>query len=351
LNNRVCALIAAMKEKGLTDVLITDPKNMHYYSGFKNGEGYLLIGDSGMRVVTDSRYSQYAADVCKGFDVCDITASRLSGFLGDGATLGFEDKHMTYAEYESVSKHVSNLVPIGDMVLKRREVKDADEIESIAKAAAIADKAFEHMLGVLKEGMTEKQAAGELDCFMKQNGAEATSFDTIVASGERGSLPHAIPSERKLSQGDLVVMDFGCVVGGYASDMTRTVAIGDVSMECEDVYNTVLTAQLKALSMIKSGAIASEVDASARNIINERYSGRFGHALGHGVGLDVHESPSLSPKNQKPLERGNVVTVEPGIYIPGFCGVRIEDLVVVTDDGCINLTHSPKELIKIGTNR
>ncbi len=348
MNNRVESLIAAMKEKGITDVLITDPKNMHYYSGFRNGEGYLLIGDSGSRVVTDSRYTEYAADVCKGFDVCDITASRLSAFLGDGAVLGFEDKHMTYAEYEAVSGQVSNLVPIGDMALKMREVKDSYEIECITKAAAIADKAFDYMLGVLQEGMTEKQAAAEIDCFMKKNGAEATSFDTIVASGERGSLPHAIASERTLRRGDLVVMDFGCVVGGYASDMTRTVAIGDVRYECEDVYNTVLCAQLEALSLIKSGAIASQIDASARNIINERYSGRFGHALGHSVGLDVHESPNLSPKNQKPLSRGNVVTVEPGIYIPGLCGVRIEDLVVVTDDGCVNLTHSPKELIKIG---
>lgn len=337
-----------MKEKGITDVLITDPKNMHYYSGFKNGEGYLLIGDSGFRVVTDSRYSQYAADVCKGFEVCDITSNRLSGFLGDGATLGFEDKHMTYAEYVAISGQVSSLVPIGDMAIKPREVKDFGEIESITQAAAIADKAFEHMLGVLKAGITEKQAAAELDCFMKKNGAEAASFDTIVAAGERGSLPHAIASERALRRGDLVVMDFGCVVNGYASDMTRTVAIGDVSSSCEDVYNTVLSAQLKALSLIKSGAIASEVDASARNIINERYSGRFGHALGHSVGLDIHEAPNLSPKNQNPLVCGNVVTVEPGIYIPGFCGVRIEDLVVVTDEGYVNLTHSPKELIRIG---
>lgn len=348
MNNRVHNLIAAMKEKGITDVLITDPKNMHYYSGFKNGEGYLLIGDSGFRVVTDSRYSQYAADVCKGFEVCDITSNRLSGFLGDGATLGFEDKHMTYAEYVAISGQVSSLVPIGDMAIKPREVKDFGEIESITQAAAIADKAFEHMLGVLKAGITEKQAAAELDCFMKKNGAEAASFDTIVAAGERGSLPHAIASERALRRGDLVVMDFGCVVNGYASDMTRTVAIGDVSSSCEDVYNTVLSAQLKALSLIKSGAIASEVDASARNIINERYSGRFGHALGHSVGLDIHEAPNLSPKNQNPLVCGNVVTVEPGIYIPGFCGVRIEDLVVVTDEGYVNLTHSPKELIRIG---
>ena len=348
MNNRVQNLIAAMKEKGITDVLITDPKNMHYYSGFKNGEGYLLIGDSGFRVVTDSRYSQYAADVCKGFEVCDITSNRLSGFLGDGAALGFEDKHMTYAEYVGISGQVSSLVPIGDMAIRPREVKEFGEIESITKAATIADKAFEHMLGVLKEGITEKQAAAELDCFMKKNGAEKASFDTIVAAGERGSLPHAIASERTLRRGDLVVMDFGCVVNGYASDMTRTVAIGDVSSSCEDVYNTVLSAQLKALSLIKSGAIASEVDASARNIINERYSGRFGHALGHSVGLDIHEAPNLSPKNQNPLVCGNVVTVEPGIYIPGFCGVRIEDLVVVTDEGYVNLTHSPKELIRIG---
>lgn len=348
MNDRIKRLMDAMESSCIDNVLITDTKNMHYFSGFYNGEGYLLIGKSGLRVVTDSRYTEYASSVCKDFEVCDITKYKLSDLVGAGDVLGFEDKSISYSQFMSVSSQIKNISPIGDMAIGLREVKDSSETAHIKQAAAIADKAFDYICSVMKIGMTEKEAAAEIDCFMKKNGAEGNSFSTIVAAGERGSLPHAIPSERPLKAGDLVVMDYGCIVGGYASDMTRTVAVGDVDEECKKVYHTVLTAQKKALSLIKSGAIASQVDAAARDIIDADYSGCFGHALGHSVGLDIHEAPNLSPKNSKPLECGNVVTVEPGIYIPGFCGVRIEDLVVVTKCGIDNLTSSPKELIKVG---
>ncbi len=349
MNKRVQNLILMLSEASIDNIIITDPKNMYYYSGFYNGEGYLLIGKCGNFILTDSRYTEYAKGLESGFEVCDITQKKLSSFIDDKSLLAFEDKHISYSQFVTISKLHSNLIPCGDMAIKMREIKDESEIECIKKASQIADKAFSYILSIIKCGMTEIEVATEIDCFMKKSGAEGVSFPTIVATGERGSLPHAIPSDRELKFGDLVVMDFGCIKDGYASDMTRTVAMGDVTDEFEKVYNTVLSAQLKALSGIKEGEIAKDIDKLSRDIIDKDYKGCFTHALGHSVGLDIHETPNLSPKNDKPLVARNVVTVEPGIYIPKKCGVRIEDLVVVTESGYENLTHSPKELIKIKT--
>ena len=344
---RIKKLLSLLSEASIDNIIITDPKNMHYYSGFYNGEGYLLMGKCGNFLVTDSRYTEYAKGLDTGFEVCDITQKSLSSFLDPKSSLAFEDKHISYSQFVNFSKLHPRLIPCGDMALKPREIKDDSEIECIKKAAQIADKAFGYVCSIIRDGMTEKDVKAEIDCFMKRNGAEDPSFPTIVAAGERGSLPHAAASDRPLKHGDLVVMDFGCIVDGYSSDMTRTIAIGDITEECEIVYNTVLLAQKKALSGIKSGVIAKDIDSLARDIIDKAYPRRFGHALGHSVGLDIHEAPNLSPKNEKMLSAKNVVTVEPGIYIPDMCGVRIEDLVVVTDEGYENLTHSPKELIKI----
>ena len=350
LNNRVQKLLLSMEEASIDNIIIiTDPKNMYYYSGFYNGEGYLLIGRCGNFLVTDSRYTEYAQSLDTGFEVCDITKRKLSDFLSPESILAFEDRHISYSQYASFKELHQNLVACKHLAIKPREIKEESEISAIKKAAQIADDAFDYALSVMKCGMTEKEIAAEIDCFMKKSGAEGTSFSTIVASGARGSLPHAIPGDNPLMPGDLVVMDFGCIVDGYSSDMTRTVAMGDIDDESYDVYSTVLSAQRKALSGIKNREIAKNIDKLARDVIDKKYPGRFGHALGHSVGLDIHEAPNLSPKNDKPIASGNVLTVEPGIYIPGKCGVRIEDLVVVTDDGYINLTRSPKELIKIKT--
>ncbi|MBQ4527741.1 MAG: aminopeptidase P family protein [Clostridia bacterium] len=337
-----------MENKGIETVIVTDPKNMHYYSGFYKGEGYAVISRSKHFIVTDSRYTEYAESVCKGFEVADISEHKPSDFVSENALVGFEDKSISYDKYVNLAKQIDNLTPVGDMLIAPREIKDDDEIKSIRKAVTIADDAFSHICSYITKGMTEKEVAAEIDCYMKKHGAEDSSFSTIAAAGERGSLPHAIPSERTLKTGDLVVMDFGCIVDGYCSDMTRTVAVGDISSECEKIYNTVLEAQLSALKSIKAGALACDVDNVARNIIDSLYPKRFGHALGHSVGLDIHEAPNLSPKNSCPLKTNNVVTVEPGIYIPGLCGVRIEDLVVVGDDGCDILTKSPKQIIAVG---
>ena len=345
MNNRIKNLIECAYEKNIDNIIITDAKNMHYYSGFYNGEGYIIAGKDGFKVVTDSRYSEYAQGVCEGFEVCDITSVSPETLVSSNSVCGFEDKSVSYAQYSFFAAKLKKLTPVENMLYSFREVKDKEEINSIKKAVAIADSAFSHICNFIKVGMTEKEVAAEIDCYMKKHGASGNSFDTITASGANGSLPHAIPSDRKLSDGDLVVMDYGCVVDGYCSDMTRTVAVGKISDEKRAVYDTVLGAQLSAISKIASGALANEVDRVARDIINKDYSGRFGHSLGHGVGLDIHELPNLSPKNAKPLQAGNVVTVEPGIYIPGLCGVRIEDMVVVEDGRCQILTQSPKELI------
>ena len=320
---------------------------MYYYSGFYNGEGYVVISRGSCYVVTDFRYTEYAEEVCKGFEICDISKHKPSDFVSDGK-VGFEDKSISYSEYVRFSECINDFVPLGNIALLPREVKDLNEIANIKKAVEIADGAFSHICRYIRRGITEKEVAAEIDCFMKKNGAEGSSFSTIVAAGERGSLPHAHPSDRKLESGDLVVMDYGCIVGGYCSDMTRTVAVGDISDECEKVYNKVLYAQKEALSRLKAGVSGKYVDAVAREILDSTYPGAFGHSLGHSVGLDIHENPNLSPRNENAVCEGNVITVEPGVYLPGKCGVRIEDLTIVTENGCEILTKSPKNLIVVG---
>lgn len=348
MNKRIEKLLKVMSEKKLDNILITDPKNMYYLADFYQGEGYLIIGKAGLILATDSRYTEYAVSNCKDFETVDITGTKVSDFISHGQTLGFEDKFVTYAYYKNLSEKVPCLMEASDLITGLREVKDETEIKYIKKAVEISDMAFSHICSYIKEGMTEKEVSAEIDCFMKKNGAQDSSFSTIVAAGERGSLPHAIPSDRPLKDGDLVVMDFGAVYMGYMSDMTRTLAIGEIDDEKRKIYETVLKAQKDAEAAIREGARACDVDRVARDYIDSLYPDSFGHSLGHSVGLDIHESPNLSPKNQKELKKGNVVTVEPGIYIPGFCGVRIEDMVVVEKTGAEILTRSPKELICVG---
>ncbi|MBE7050613.1 MAG: aminopeptidase P family protein [Ruminococcaceae bacterium] len=348
MNKRIEKLLKVMSDKNLDNILITNPKNMYYLADFYQGEGYLIIGKAGLILATDSRYTEYANSNCKDFEVRDITKTKVTDFITHGQALGFEDEFVTYAYYKNLSEKVSCLVGASDLIRDLREVKDETEIEYIKKAVAISDMAFSHICSYMKEGMTEKEVSAEIDCFMKKNGAQDSSFSTIVAAGERGSLPHAIASDRPLKKGDLVVMDFGAVYMGYMSDMTRTVAIGDIDDEKRKIYETVLKAQKDATLAIREGVRACDVDRVARDYIDSLYPDSFGHSLGHSVGLDIHESPNLSPKNQKELKKGNVVTVEPGIYIPGFCGVRIEDMVIVGDKKAEILTGSSKELIYVG---
>lgn len=334
-----------MEQSGVDTLFITDEKNMHYYSGFYRGEGYVVINKDRLVVVTDSRYTEYASFACKGFEVANIARCKPSDFVSEGDVCGFEDRSISYLKYTDFASQIKNLKPIGNMTDSLRETKDESEIELIKRAAHITDMAFSHICSFITEGVTEKQIAAELDCFMLRNGAEESAFSTIAASGTRASLPHAIPTDEKVKKGDFIVLDYGCVIEGYRSDMTRTVAVGSVSDEKREIYDAVLTAQLMALDSLRAGVTGAEVDKVARDYLDKYYKGAFSHSLGHSVGLYIHESPNLSPRNNLPLEDGTVITVEPGVYLEGNTGVRIEDLTVVRYGGCEILSKSPKELI------
>ncbi len=337
-----------MQEAGIDTLFITDEKNLHYYSGFYKGEGYLVINKNRLIVVTDSRYTEYASNACKDFEVKNIASCTYSDFVSENDVCGFEDQSISYLQYSKINAEVKNLIPACDMTDVLRQIKDEGEIELIKKAAHITDMAFTHICSYIKQGVSEKQVAAEIDSFMKKNGADDIAFSTICASGVRASMPHAIPTDEKLQNGDFVVLDYGCTIGGYCSDMTRTVAVGSVSDEKKDIYNRVLEAQLMALDSLKEGVTGEYVDKIARDYLDKHYKGAFAHALGHSVGLYIHEAPNLSPRNKNELKSGTVITVEPGVYLEGNTGVRIEDLTVVRENGCEILSHSPKELIILG---
>ncbi len=342
-------------ELGGDALLITDPYNMRYISGFRGGEGVLYISRSQKVLVTDSRYTE-AASKESDFEIIEENREhKRSQILKECAAkdraekMIYEDESMKCSEFHrfrDALPEIREWIPAGGRTDALRRIKTGEEIELLAKAEAIGDAAFSDLLGVIRPGMTELKAAAELEYLMKKHGARGFSFDTIMASGEHSSMPHAIPSEREFRDGDFVTMDFGCIYEGYCSDMTRTIAIGHVTEEQRKIYNTVLKAQLAALEAVRPGIKGSEADKVARDIISEAgYGDCFGHSLGHSVGLFIHEEPRLAPGAATILQPGMIETVEPGIYVPGFCGVRIEDMVVITEDGCRNLASSPKELI------
>ena len=350
-----------LNEKSIDVLLLTDGYNIHYVTGYAGHEGMALIFNDQAVVLTDSRYTEAAAKEAPCFTVVDIksegygkTIRRILAQAGvrEDASIGFEDRQISYRQMKRLSEDLSERtvwVEIGDAAEHLRYLKDPEEIECLARAEAIGDEAFAHILTVLKPGMTEREVALALEVSMRERGASGLSFDTIAASGENSSMPHAVPTDRVLSEGDFLTMDFGCIYRGYCSDMTRTVLIGK-EREAEQirVYETVLRAQKAALAAIRPGAMTHEVDKIARDIIADAgYGDCFGHGLGHSVGLFIHEEPRLSPKCEKELEPGIVITCEPGIYLPERFGVRIEDMVVVTEDGYRNLAGSPKELIRV----
>ena len=348
-----------LKDKNLDAMVITDPFNMRYVSGFRGGEGILYISNTQKVLVTDSRYTEQAENE-SDFTVVEENSEHPRMVIlkecmekegkTEGFRMGYEDESLLCAQFDKMKENlcVDTWVPLKGDVDALRQIKSEEELEYLEKAEAIGDLAFEKILTILKPGMTELEVAAELEYQMKKAGAENFSFSTIVASGLNSSMPHAIPGEKKLEEGDFVTMDFGCTYKGYCSDMTRTVVLGKASEKQKEIYNTVLKAQLAALDAIKAGVTGKSVDKVARDMITEAgYGECFGHGLGHSVGLFIHEEPRLSPAGETVLEENMIETVEPGIYVPGFGGVRIEDMVAVTKDGCKNFTHSPKELIEI----
>ena len=346
-----------MKETGTDALLITDPFNMRYISGFRGGEGILYLSAERNVLITDSRYTE-AAEQESDFEVLEESREHrrpellLQCMKQDGAeSIGYEDQSLRCCELDRFREELPEVrqwIPLRDRVDRLRRIKTPEEQELLARAEAISDAAFAELLKILRPGMTELEAAAELEYQMKKQGASGFSFDTIMASGKNSSMPHAIPSEKKLETGDFITMDFGCLYQGYCSDMTRTIVLGRASEKQKEIYNTVLRAQEAALEIIRAGLTGQEVDRAAREIIEKAgYGPCFGHGLGHSVGLYIHEEPRLSPSDNTVLEAGMSETVEPGIYVPGFGGVRIEDLVIITEKGCRNLTSSPKELIEL----
>ena len=352
-----------MEVKKVDGIFVTSPANMRKCSGFR-GEGVIYLSRELHLVFTDSRYTEAARAECPAFEVIQIKNNiyeccveeilkRVGKEKASGLSVGFEDEHVTVKVGRTLqalwSKYVQeeiHLVPLHRALDRMRQIKSEDEIRDIERAEQIGDGAFAKIIRKLAEMrqersfLTEQQVAAWLEFFMREQGAENTSFDTIAAGGIHSSMPHAIPTGRVLRDGDFLTMDFGCKVNGYCSDMTRTVMIGHADERQRHVYDIVLRAQTAALEAVRPGRKGCEVDAVARQIIADAgYGDNFGHGLGHSVGLMIHETPCFSPREESVLE--------PGIYIEGAFGVRIEDLIVVTEDGFRNLTHSPKELIEL----
>ena len=337
-------------------LLLTSRYSRHYGAEFDIAEGVAIVTKAGCRYFTDSRYIESAEANLKGFEVLEMNREnnyikRLNDAIADFGvtTLGFEERYMTVAEFTYYEKNLNaKLVPFNKEINGFRDVKEEWELELMRKAQNITDKAFSEVITRIKVGMTELELQAELIYCMYKNGATGLAFDPIVVSGPNTSLPHGVAGERVIREGDFVTMDFGAQYNGYCSDMTRTVAVGYATEEMKKIYNTVLEAQLAGLSISKAGTIGADIDGIARKIITDAgYGPYFGHGYGHGVGLEIHESPSPSSANKEPMPIGAVCSAEPGIYLPGKFGVRIEDCCVFLADGNENLTHSPKNLIII----
>lgn len=335
--------------------LIMSEDNVRYFTSFSSTNGYLLVTAENSFFLTDSRYVEAAQKTIKTVDGVLLFENFEKSLLPllkelEVKTLSIEGARTTVKRLASLQKEFPfvefETEKLDGEIDLLRAVKSKEECEKIEKAQRIAEKAFELLLPSIKVGKAERELSLELDYTMLKLGAQALSFETIAVSGKNGSMPHGVPSEKKIESGDFVTFDFGAVFEDYHSDMTRTVAVGEVSEKQREVYETVLKAQNAGISAVAAGKKCRDVDFAARSIIeNAGYGEYFGHGLGHGVGVEIHEYPTVSPRSDSVLEKGNIVTVEPGIYIPGEFGVRIEDMVLVTEDGCLNITKCPKELL------
>lgn len=350
---RLQAVLAAQNE--FDGALIVSPENRFYLTGFSSSNGYLLLNREKAIFITDGRYIEAAQAKIKDCEVRLQTASRKQ--LGDCfAELGvkraaLEFDRVTVSQLTRYREAVApaEIYPGGlldDMLCACRSVKLPFEVERIKKAQRIAEDAFSYICTVIRPGKTEREVALALDYYMLSHGAEALSFETIAVSGAKSSMPHGVPDGKVIESGDFVTLDFGAVVDGYHSDMTRTVAVGAVTQRQREVYETVLQAQTATLKVLRAGISCEAADAAARDVITQKgYGAYFNHSTGHGVGVEIHEYPRLAERLTDSLVAGNVVTVEPGIYLPGEFGVRIEDMAYITQNGCENLTNSPKDLI------
>lgn len=335
-------------------LLLTSRYSRFYGAEFDIAEGVAIVTKAGCRYFTDSRYIEAAENGIQGFEVLMVDrenpySKRLNDAIADFgvSVLGYEEDYLTVSELQGYeSKLQAKLVPMNDKINGFRAVKEPWELERMRKAQDITDKAFAEVRTRIKVGMTEKQLQAELIYCLYKNGGEGLAFDPIVVSGPNTSLPHGVAGDRVIQEGDFITMDFGAAWGGYCSDMTRTVAIGYATEEMKKVYNTVLAAQEAGIAATKAGVTGKEIDSAARKVIADAgYGDYFGHSYGHSLGMEVHESPNCSPSAETVMEKNVITSAEPGIYLPGKFGVRIEDVVIFTENGCEDITHSPKNLI------
>ena len=351
MENRLNSLRKYMRKENVEAMIVSSFANIYYYSNFSSEDGLLLITNNEAYLLTDSRYTVQANEECSLFKVVTITRSysdSLKELVANKAItrMGFEED-LAFNRYNAFKDKLGfEFVALNIEHLK--VVKDANEIKRIKKACSIADKCYSHILKFIKVGMKEREVRNEMLRYMLELGASKESFDIIVASGKRGAMPHGVASNKKIKDGDFVTLDFGCVNDFYCSDITRTFVVGTPKKDMLEIYEIVKEAQLKGLEVIKPGIKAKEVDFACRNFIEKMgYGDYFTHSTGHGLGILVHDSLAISPRSETVLKEGMVFTVEPGIYIEGLGGVRIEDDVVVTKDGCEILTKSSKRLYKI----
>lgn len=353
IKQRLAKLYEIMDTKQCDGIIVTKPENRHYFSGFTGSAGILLISRQSQTLLTDFRYIEQAKQQAPLFQIIQHGATvfeTLAKICTDIGLLriGFESDFVTWEIYQKLANNLSAIELIPVKLDPLRMIKDQSELALLTKAVEIADFAFNQTLKIIKPGITELDIALELEYQMRRLGAEKPAFDTIVASGVRGALPHGQASNKAIDVGDFITMDFGAVYQGYHSDMTRTVVVGKASEKQQEIYNIVLSAQIAGINAVAPGRKGKEIDAVSRKIIADAgYSEYFGHGLGHGVGLFIHEEPRLSPLGEVVLAEGMVVSVEPGIYLPDWGGVRIEDLVVVSPAGSTILTTSSKNLIEI----
>ncbi|MEK4028840.1 Xaa-Pro peptidase family protein [Pseudobacillus sp. FSL P4-0506] len=341
-----------MKKEGIDGLLVMSPYNRRYLTNFTGSAGAALISEEKAIFITDFRYMEQAGKQAEGFEIVQHKGTLYEEAAAQAEKqgikrLGFEKAYTTFQTYETLKGLFKDeLVPTSEMIEKLRLIKDNSEIKILKEAADIADAAFKHIIEFIQPGMTELEVSNELEFFMRKWGATSSSFDTIVASGKRSALPHGVASDKVIEKGDMVTLDYGAYYEGYVSDITRTIAVGEPSEQMKEIYQIVLDAQLKGMEQIKGGLTGKEADAITRDYITQKgYGEHFGHSTGHGIGLEVHEGPALSFRSDMVLEPGMVVTVEPGIYLPGIGGVRIEDDTLITETGNETLTHSTKDLL------
>lgn len=351
---RIEKIRQALRARGLDAIILSDSKNRHYATGFRSSAGAVYISEKQAVFYTDFRYIEAARASVKDVEVRQIeTGCSYSKVIeplietDNAHTVALEDDCLTFADYTSWSKSLkAEVVPQKGLMEELRAIKTQDELENIIAAQRIAETALEEILNDIRPSVTEREIAARLTYLMLHHGAENMSFDPIVVSGTNSSKPHGVPSDKPIEVGDFVTMDFGCIYNGYCSDMTRTIAVGTATDEMCHVYETVLKAQLAGMEIAKAGVTGREVDGAARKIISDAgFGDYFGHGFGHGVGLLIHEAPTVSFRNDKPLPAGAVVTAEPGIYLPGKFGVRIEDMLYLTEEGNQVLTLAPKNLL------